>query len=169
MKNKIKKGSKLKSAVKKLKSRKQKLEKKESGLLENPFISKSSEKKRVLLVEDDPLVSKAYAYFIQKAGYIVDVALNVLEARKRTAAHRPHIILLDIIMPGVNGFEYLKELKKSPKLSDVPVIMTSNLGEESAITRCKRLGAADYFVKSNAFMRDVINRIDTLIRQTRYQ
>lgn len=123
----------------------------------------SGEKKRVLLVEDDPLVSKAYAYFITKSGYIVDIALNVIEARKRINAHTPNIILLDIIMPGINGFEFLKELKKNIKLQHIPVVMTSNLGESSAIERCKKLGAADYLIKSNFFMKDVLNRIESLI------
>lgn len=120
-------------------------------------------KKRVLLVEDDAFVSKAYALFIANSGYMVDVALNVFEARKKLAAHRPDVILLDIIMPGINGFEYLTELKKSPKNKTIPVIMTSNLSEESSITRCRRLGAADYLVKSNFSMRDVIHKIDELV------
>jgi twitching motility two-component system response regulator PilH len=120
-------------------------------------------KRRVLLVEDDPFVSKAYAMFITRSGFLVDVALNAVEARKRLAQNRPDIILLDIIMPGINGFEFLEELKKKSKHKDVPVIMISNLCEESDITRCKRLGAADYVVKSNMFLRDVIDKIDEQI------
>ncbi len=119
--------------------------------------------RRVLLVEDDPFISKAYAHYISRSGYEVDVALNVIEARKRLAAHDPDIILLDIIMPGINGYEFLEELKKKSAHKDVPVIMISNLSEESAIARCKRLGAADYLVKSNLFMRDVIDKIQRQI------
>lgn len=117
--------------------------------------------KRVLLIEDDPFVSKAYAMYIAKSGFTVDMALNVIEARKKMGAHRPDIILLDIIMPGINGFEFLEELKKKSPYKEVPVIMISNLSDESAISRCKRLGAADYLIKSNFFMRDVIEKIET--------
>ncbi len=120
----------------------------------------SGERKRVLLVEDDEFVSKAYAHFISRSGYIVDVAMNVVEARKKMSAQKPHIILLDVIMPGINGFEYLEELKKAVSSKDIPVIMISNLCQESAISRCRKLGAVDYLIKSNFFMRDVIERID---------
>jgi DNA-binding response OmpR family regulator len=123
-------------------------------------ITTSGNKKRVLLVEDDAFVSKAYAHFISRSGYQVDVAMNVIEARKKIASHIPNIILLDVIMPGINGFEYLEELKRGPKSRNIPVIMISNLCQESAISRCRKLGAADYLIKSNFFMRDVIERID---------
>lgn len=125
--------------------------------------SAATDVRRVLLVEDDPFISKAYAHYIARSGYAVDVALNVIEARKKLAVRRPDIILLDIIMPGINGYEFLEELKKKSAHKDVPVIMISNLSEQSAIARCKRLGAADYLVKSNLFMRDVIDKIQRQI------
>lgn len=131
-----------------------------------PKPATASMHKRVLLVEDDPFISKAYALFIAKSGFTVDAALNVLEARKKMAAHKPDIILLDVIMPGINGLEFLEELNKKALVKEIPVIMVSNLSEESTIAKCKRLGAVDYLVKSNFFMSDVIDKIEAHLIMT---
>jgi DNA-binding response OmpR family regulator len=113
----------------------------------------------ILLIEDDAYVSQAYAYFLKEAGYTVDAAHNVLQARKQLRMHIPDLILLDLIMPGINGFEFLSEIKNNPKTANVPVIVVSNLCQDGDIERCKRIGAADYLIKSNFFMRDVVEKI----------
>lgn len=113
----------------------------------------------ILLIEDDAYVSQAYAYFLRDAGYTVDAAHNALQARKKLRAQVPDLILLDLIMPGINGFEFLSEIKNNPKTAKVPVIVVSNLCQDGDIERCKRIGAADYLIKSNFFMRDVVEKI----------
>ena len=71
----------------------------------------------------------------------------------------PDIILLDLIMPEKNGFETLEELKKMPETKDIPVIVLSNLGQDTDIKQSKDLGAVDYLIKSNYSMPEVIEKI----------
>ena len=118
-----------------------------------------SEKNKILLIEDDEYVSKAYRYFLLKAGFKVDFARSASEAKRKMKTRLPDLILLDLIMPGMNGFEFLEHLREKKISENLPVIIISNLGQEADIQECKRLGAADYLVKSNFFMKDVIEKV----------
>lgn len=117
----------------------------------------------ILLIEDNAYVSQSYEYFLKAAGYQVDAAFNAIEARDMLKKRTPDLIMLDLIMPGVNGFDFLAELKKKPKTKDTPVIVVSNLCQEGDMERCRKLGAADYLIKSNFYMRDVLDRIKVFL------
>ncbi len=120
--------------------------------------SKSENPIKIVLVEDDLFVSKAYLFFLRNAGFTVahvDNGLHVLDTVKK---EKPDIILLDLIIPGLNGFEVLTKLKKSPH-KKIPVIVVSNLGQESDEKTCRQIGAIDYIIKSNISMPEVIERI----------
>ncbi len=117
----------------------------------------------ILLVEDDKFVSKAYSFFLKKEGYNVLYAADGEEGLKILKGSKPDLILLDLIMPGMNGFEMLKALKSKKVTREIPVIIVSNLGQESDIQECKRLGAADYLIKADLYMKDVLVKIKTHI------
>jgi len=119
--------------------------------------------KTILLVEDDKFVSKAYCFFLKKAGYTVWYAENGDKALENVEKYKPDLILLDLIMPGRNGFEILEELKAKKTTAHIPVIIMSNLSQETDVAECKRLGAVDYLIKSNFFMKDIIEKIKTHI------
>lgn len=116
----------------------------------------------VLLVEDDEFVSKAYSYFLEEAGYNVVAVFDGVSAISalQKSKVKPDLVLLDLLMPGMNGFEVLEKIKSDSNLKKVPVIVVSNLSQESDMKECKRLGAEDYLVKSNFTMRDVLKRIE---------
>jgi DNA-binding response OmpR family regulator len=114
---------------------------------------------KIVLVEDDIFVSKAYIFFLTNAGYDVTHVDNGLEVLDTVKKAKPNIILLDLIIPGLNGFEVLAKLKKSAH-KKIPVVVVSNLGQESDEQLCRSLGAVDYIIKSNVGIHDVIERVE---------
>ena len=121
--------------------------------------------KKVLLVEDDPFISGMYQTKLKLEGYDVDTAADGEAALQKMETASYAIILLDIMMPKVNGFEVLKEIRTGPKkeISDTPVIMLTNLGQKSDIEQGLLLGANDYIVKANFTPGEVVEKIKKLI------
>lgn len=114
--------------------------------------------KKILIVEDDQYIRELYAMVLQKAGYDVvetpDGAAGVSEARKGGF----DIILLDLMMPQLDGLGFLKELKKTPpKTSNGPIIIMSNLAYIEAKDEAQELGAKDFFVKADLDPKDVVD------------
>jgi CheY-like chemotaxis protein len=105
--------------------------------------------KTVLLVEDDVFLSNLLMSKLQKAGIRVVKAMTGEEALTvLRSSETPNLILLDIILPRKSGFEVLEEIQSDPNLNKAPVIITSNLGQESDVQRGKQLGVISYFVKA---------------------
>lgn len=115
--------------------------------------------KKILLAEDDKYISLAYKDGLERNGFGMVIAFDGIEAVKKIRSEKPDLVLLDLIMPNKNGFEVLEEIKKDKAIKDIPVIILSNLGQESDIEKGKALGAADYLIKSNISMKEVIIKI----------
>ncbi|PIY95521.1 response regulator, partial [Candidatus Jorgensenbacteria bacterium CG_4_10_14_0_8_um_filter_39_13] len=107
-----------------------------------------SEQKNILLVEDELLLSNILKSRLEKEGFKVFQARDGEMALKFLRETKPDIILLDIILPKISGFEILEELQKNPELQSAPVAIISNLGQESDIQKGRSLGAINYFVKA---------------------
>lgn len=121
----------------------------------------------VIVVEDETFLSKILSERLEDEGFKrVDVAGNGEEALQKIKTAPPSIILLDMILPKMNGFEVLKALKADPALNMIPVLVLSNLGQDQDITQAKSLGAADYIVKSNFSMQKVVNKIYELLEKS---
>lgn len=118
-----------------------------------------TEGKYVLVVEDDPFYSKIYKTKLAKENIEAEVVNNGDEALKTVKKARPGFVLLDLIMPGKDGFETLKELRADPNLSSVPIIVLSNLSQEEDVKRVMESGATEYLVKANVPIQDVINKV----------
>ena len=104
---------------------------------------------RILLAEDDRILRRAGEVTLSKKGYDVIIAVDGEDALAKALAHKPDLILLDVMMPKLNGFEVLARLKDDPGTRSIPVIMLSNLGEESAVDKAVERGACAYLVKAN--------------------
>ncbi len=117
------------------------------------------EEKFVLVVEDDPFYSKIYKTKLAKENIHAEIVGNGNEAIKLARIRKPALVLLDLIMPGKDGFETLAELKSDPVLKDIKVIVLSNLSQEEDIKRVLHLGAAEYLVKANIPIQEVINKV----------
>ncbi len=114
---------------------------------------------KVLLIEDEKMLAEMYRTKFDNEGFKIDVAFDGDEGLKAAKSEKPDIILLDIILPKLDGFLVLKELKKDPSTKKIPVILLSNLGQDEDIKKGKKLGADDYFVKANHTPAEIVNKV----------
>lgn len=118
------------------------------------------QKKKILLVDDDPLIVRMYERKLAKEGFAVTLAPNGEEGLKAIESGRPDVILLDVLMPKMNGWEMLKKLKGNPKTADIPVITLTSLGDRPEdIQKFKDLGVKEYLVKSQIELKDLVAAI----------
>ncbi|MEI8096528.1 MAG: response regulator [Candidatus Moraniibacteriota bacterium] len=116
--------------------------------------------KYVLVVEDDPFYSKIYKTKLAKENLNAQLASNgdvALKIIKESGL--PVLILLDLVMPGKDGFETLKDLKADVTMKDVPVIVLSNLSQEEDIKRVMDMGASEYLIKANTSIQTVVDKM----------
>jgi DNA-binding response OmpR family regulator len=116
-------------------------------------------KPKVLLVEDDEMLHTMYTQKFTKEGYEVASAYNGAEGVAAAETSKPDVILLDIIMPKMDGFVALKKLKKNDMTKAIPVILLTNLGQEEDIRKGRELGATDYFIKANHTPQEVVDKV----------
>ncbi len=105
-------------------------------------------KKKILLVEDDKMISSMYKTKLEQEGYLVILAENGAAAIDLAFAEKPDLILLDIILPQVDGFSVLRQLRASESMKKAPIIMLTNLGTDEDKEKGKKYGATDYLVKA---------------------
>lgn len=120
---------------------------------------------KVLIAEDDAFLANAYRVKLTKAGFDVRMAMNGKEALQTLEEFSPDIILLDLVMPVLDGFSTLAEIKKNDKWKKIPVIISSNLGQKEDIEKGKNLGATDYIVKSNISINDLADKINEVLHK----
>ena len=118
---------------------------------------------QVLVVEDEDVLAKVLQEKLERSGYSVTIASDGEEALRIAASSKPDVIVLDLLLPKKNGFEVLDELKKNGELKMIPVVVVSNLGEDSDIKRALALGAADYYVKSEHPINEIIEKIQNVL------
>jgi len=123
------------------------------------------EGKVILLVDDDLTLREMYDERLKAEGFDIIQASNGEEAMRKARESKPSIILLDIMMPKVNGFDVLKDLKADPDLKDIPVIVLTALIQDVDRVQGKKLGAADYIVKSETMPGEVITKIKRAMGQ----
>lgn len=119
--------------------------------------------KRILIVEDDEILSDIYAVKLELEGYEVIMAAEGRKGIEAAISKQPDLILLDIVLPKMNGFEVLKILKKNKKMKTTPVIFLSNLGQDYEVKKGLELGAVKYLVKSNYTPAQVIKIVKEII------
>ncbi|MEK7188914.1 MAG: response regulator [Patescibacteria group bacterium] len=110
----------------------------------------------VLLAEDDAFLRRMYATKFEQSGIPVLLAEDGKQALALARKHKPKLALVDILMPRVDGFEVLAEMKKDPELKNIPVVLLTNLSEVEDVSRAKKLGASEYLIKSHFLPSEVI-------------
>ncbi|MCK5085034.1 MAG: response regulator, partial [Candidatus Pacebacteria bacterium] len=120
---------------------------------------------RVLLVEDDDFLRKICKTKLEREGFDVSVAINGKEALKKIMEGDPQIVLLDIILPTMDGFEVLKRVKEDPSKSSIPIIMLTNLGQENEIEKGFKLGAEDYIIKAHLTVGEIIEKVKEILKK----
>ena len=122
--------------------------------------------KKILIIEDDKFLRELIAKKLKSENFEAIEAKNGEEGIKkaRDKENKPDLILLDLILPGINGFDALEEIKKTPPVSEIPVIIFSNLGQKDDVDRGMAFGAADFLIKAHFTPQEIINKIKGVLK-----
>lgn len=123
------------------------------------------DKKLILLVDDDLTLREMYGERLKTEGFEIVQATNGAEAIQKAKEIKPAVVLLDIMMPKVNGFDVLKMMRADPDLKNVPVIVLTALIQDVDRIQGKKLGATDYIVKSETMPGEVIAKIKGALKK----
>jgi DNA-binding response OmpR family regulator len=114
---------------------------------------------RVLIVEDDAAIAEMYRLQLELDGFQVGLVSEGSAALAAVRRERPHLVLLDVLLPGLDGFDVLRQLMADPEIASTPVVILSNYGDPSMVRRGRELGARDYLVKSQMTPGELSQRI----------
>ncbi len=117
----------------------------------------------VLIVEDDEVLLRALYILFHKRNYVIASATDGATAVQMAQRLKPNLILLDLLLPKLSGFEVLKIVKSDPSLKEIPVIVLSNLGSIEDVEKAKAAGATDYFIKANTDLAVLENKIKQIL------
>ena len=118
---------------------------------------------KVLLVEDDKMIVEMYTLKFSQEGYEVIMAENGKDGLQKAKETKPDIILLDVILPQMDGFTVLKELKADDEIKNIPVVLLTNLGQDGDVRKGLELGAIDYLIKANYTPSQVVEKVKSLV------
>ena len=115
--------------------------------------------KKILLVEDEDVVINILEKKLTDEGYDVSMARDGVEGLEKIREIKPDLILLDIVMPKMNGLEVMEEMQKEPKIKKIPVIVISNSGQPVELNKAIKLGARDWLIKTEFDPREIIDKV----------
>lgn len=115
---------------------------------------------KVLIVEDDPYVQRFYKRLFDASNHITDIAGGGEEGIEKAKMMLPDLILLDVMMPNMNGLEVLTKLKSDELLKNIPVVMLTVLSDTKTVSEATRLGASGFLIKSEIDPKDLTDKVD---------
>ncbi|MDD4062391.1 MAG: response regulator [Candidatus Pacebacteria bacterium] len=119
---------------------------------------------KILVVEDDKFLRELITQKLAREGYDVVGAVDGEDGVVKVKENKPDIVLLDLILPGIDGFEVLAKIKEDEELSDIPVIILSNLGQRDDVDRGIKLGATDFLIKAHFTPSEIIEKIEAVMK-----
>ena len=120
---------------------------------------------KILLIEDDTFLAGMYVTKLTMEHYAVELATDGQSGWDKAQKYQPDLILLDILLPKMDGFEVLIRLQADPVLKKIPVILLTNLGQKSDVIKGLDLGAADYLIKAHFMPSEVVDKIKRLVKK----
>ena len=121
--------------------------------------------KNILVVEDDKFLRELIIRKLDEEGYTTSEAVDGEEGAKKTKEEKPDLVLLDLILPGIDGFEVLASIKQNPQTSSIPVIILSNLGQTEDVEKGLKLGAIDYMVKAHFTPGEIVEKVKGVLEE----
>lgn len=118
--------------------------------------------KKILIAEDDKFLANAYLLKLKNLEFDVKLAYDGVEALKSMKQEKPDILILDLVMPNVDGFSVLEMVRKDEATKDIPVMVVTNLAQGADFERIKALGAQDYIVKTDVSLDELVAKIRKL-------
>lgn len=126
---------------------------------QQPPQAAATKSKRILLVEDDDALASVYQTRLEAEGFTIQRVPNGEDALASALAFKPDLILLDVMMPKVSGFDVLDILRNTPETTNIKIVMLTALSQDSDKERARNLGVDDYLVKSQVVIADVVEKI----------
>lgn len=120
-------------------------------------------KKKILIIEDDKFLRELIARKLEEVGYGIIQAMDGEKGLEKLEEEKVDVVLLDLVLPGIDGFEVLAQANKEDILKDVPVLVLSNLGQREDVERALNLGAVDYLIKAHFTPEEIINKIREIV------
>jgi len=120
---------------------------------------------KILVIDDDRFLAQIYILTLKKVGYEVLLMENGIDGLEAAKKEKPDAIILDILMPGIDGFQVLRELKKNDKTKDIPVIMLTSLSQKEDEEMGMRGGAQAFLTKSTTLPDDVVKQLKKLLAE----
>ncbi len=124
-----------------------------------------SSKPKILIIEDDGFLLQMYSSKLELEGYEVISALDGVKGLKLALTNQPDLIILDLKLPELDGFQILKKLKKDDKTKKISIIVLTNLSQKQDINQCLDLGADDYLIKAHFVPSEVIERVKIILKK----
>jgi len=119
---------------------------------------------RILIIEDDKFLRELIIQKLGKEGYDIVEAAEGEEGLRKMKEEKPDLVLLDLILPGIDGFEVLRRAKADEETSSVPVIILSNLGQRDDVEKGIELGAIDYLIKAHFTPGEIVDKIKEILK-----
>lgn len=120
--------------------------------------------KKILIVEDDKFLRELIFEKLSGEGYEVSKAADGEEGVKKINEESPDLVLLDLILPGMDGFEVLSKVRGKKEIAQMPIIILSNLGQKEDIERGLTLGATDFMVKAHFTPNEIVDKVKSYIK-----
>jgi len=121
--------------------------------------------RKILVIEDDKFLRELISQKLLKEGYDIAEANDGEKGIEAVKKENPGLVLLDLILPGIDGFEVLARIKADPEISEIPIIILSNLGQKDDIEKGLKMGAADYLIKAHFTPAEIIEKIRSVLKE----
>jgi len=121
-------------------------------------------KKKILLIEDDAMISSIYKAKFEADGFEAFAAADGAKGLEMAKKEKPDLVILDVILPGLDGFSVLEEIKRDKATRSIPVIMLTNLGTEDDKAKGKKMGALDYLIKASLTPSQISEKIKEVLK-----
>ncbi|MEK9180810.1 MAG: response regulator [Patescibacteria group bacterium] len=126
-----------------------------------------ADKKKILVVEDEEILLTALREELNQGGYETEGAIDGEDGLAKVKSFAPDLILLDLVMPKMDGMEVLKRLKDDSSAKDIPIVILTNLSDYERISEAISLGAKDYLVKANYSLADLLEKVKTVLNRNK--
>jgi len=121
--------------------------------------------KKILIIEDDPFLSEMYSAKFIESGFETEVATDGKMGLIKVKSIQPDLILLDIVLPKMDGFEVLKKIKEDESMKDIPVVLLTNLGQKNEVEKGLSLGADEYIIKAHFTPTAVVTKVKEILNK----
>src|SRR3989344_267327 len=125
-------------------------------------------KTKILIVEDEEILLTALSEELKQEGFEVVGAKDGVEGVAKTVSEKPDLVLLDLVMPRLDGIEALKQMKDNPEIKEIPVVILTNLSDYDKVSDALSLGAMDYLVKANYRLEELVSKIKTVLERKQF-